>query len=144
MGTTIERHAHLHVDDGVHKLWTDHHSLNIEYAKYVGFLLILIGLAGIPFAGETFIFFTLTQLQCTGHIITGMCLLASVIFFDGSYASLMNQIIGPFCIIMGVYGLSGVTPVTVFFNLNIAEIIFYILFGVITAVIGWKQELSSD
>lgn len=142
MGSTVERHTHLHIDEGVNDFLTDHHSINIEYAKYMGLSLIALGLVGIPFVGESWLFFTLTQLQCTGHLLSGMLLVASVIVFDGSYARLINQIIGPFCMVIAAYGLSAMTPVTSLFNLNNAEIIFYMLLGLMTAIIGWGSDFK--
>ena len=142
MGATVERHTHVHLGEGVRHFWEDHHRVNIEYAKYVGFILMTLGVIGIPYAGEQFIIFTLTPLQNAGHLATGMFLIAAVIFFDGSFARLANQIVGPFCMIIAAYGLSEMTPVTTLFNLNTLEILFYMFFGLLTAYIGWGKDLS--
>ncbi len=142
MGITVERHNHLHVEEGVECLWKDHHKVNIEYAKYVGFTLMTLGVVGIPYAGEQFLFFVLTPLQNAGHIVTGMFLVATVLLFDSSYARLANQVVGPFCIIIAAYGLSDMTPVTAMLNLSTAEILFYMFFGMATAYVGWGKDLS--
>lgn len=142
MGTTVERHTHIHVSEGINHFWEDHHRVNIEYAKYVGFALIALGVIGVPFIGESFLWFELTALQTAGHIVTGMVLLAAVIVFDSSYARLTNQVIGPAYMIVAAYGLSGMTPVTTMFNLNTGEILFYMFFGLLTALVGWGTDLS--
>ncbi|PCI67268.1 MAG: hypothetical protein COB26_09950 [Piscirickettsiaceae bacterium] len=142
MGTTVERHTHAHMEEGVHCFWTDHHKVNIEYAKYVGFALVALGVIGVPYAGDQFLFFVLTPLQNAGHIMSGMFLLATVLFFDSSYARLGNQIVGPLCIIIAAYGLSDMTPVTPLLNLSTAEILFYMFFGMATAYVGWATDLS--
>lgn len=142
MGSTVERHTHVHMDEGVHCFWENHHKVNIEYAKYVGFALIALGVIGVPYSGEQFLFFVLTPLQNAGHIMSGMFLLATVLFFDSSYARLGNQIVGPLCIIIAAYGLSEMTPVTGLLNLSTAEILFYMFFGIATAFVGWATDLS--
>ncbi|ORU94130.1 MAG: hypothetical protein A6F72_08335 [Cycloclasticus sp. symbiont of Poecilosclerida sp. N] len=142
MGSTVERHTHMHVEEGVQCLWENHHKVNIEYAKYLGFSLMVLGVVGIPYAGEQFLFFVLTPLQNSAHIISGMFLVASVLLFDSSYARLANQIVGPLCIIIAMYGLSGMTPATTLLNLNTAEILFYMGFGMATAYVGWGRDLS--
>ncbi|MBL4743334.1 MAG: hypothetical protein JKX87_01640 [Cycloclasticus sp.] len=142
MGTTVERHTHVHLDEGVTCLWENHHKVNIEYAKYAGFALLALGVIGIPYAGESFLFFNLTVLQNTGHLVTGMFLVGTVMVFDSSYARLANQIVGPMCIIIAAYGLSNMTPVTAMLNLSTPEILFYLIFGVLTSYIGWGTDLS--
>ncbi|PHS71175.1 MAG: hypothetical protein COB22_07510 [Cycloclasticus sp.] len=142
MGTTVERHTHAHMSEGVHCLWEDHHKVNIEFAKYVGFALIALGVVGIPYSGEQFLFFALTPLQNAGHLLTGMFLIGTVLFFDSSYARLANQIVGPLCIIIAAYGLSEMTPVTALLNLSTGEILFYMFFGIATAYVGWNTDLS--
>lgn len=74
--------------------------------------------------------------------ILNLLVIAAVIFFDGSFVRLANQIVGPFCMIIAAYGLSEVTPVTTLFNLNTLEVIFYMFFGLLTAYIGWGKDLS--
>ena len=143
MGTTVERHTKLHLREGIQHFWQDHHRVNIEYAKYVGFALLALGLVGIPYADNQFLFFSLSALQSMGHLVTGMFLLVAVIAFDGSFARLANQVVGPFCMIIAAYGLSEMTPVNALFSLNSAEILFYMCFGLITALVGWGQDVSS-
>jgi len=142
MGNTVERHTHMHVEEGVHHFWENHHRVNIEYAKYVGFALIALGVIGIPYAGQEVLFFNLSMLQNTGHIVSGMFLLATVILFDSSYARLGNQIVGPLCLIIAAYGLSEMTPATTLLTLNTGEILFYLFFGMATAYVGWATDLS--
>ncbi|PCI19004.1 MAG: hypothetical protein COB62_06075 [Piscirickettsiaceae bacterium] len=142
MGNTVERHTHVHLEEGVHHFWENHHRVNIEYAKYAGFALIALGVIGAPYAGEHFLIFSLTAIQNTGHIISGMFLLAAVLFFDSSYARLSNQIVGPLCIILAAYGLSEMTPATTLLNLNTVEILFYMFFGLVTSYVGWATDLS--
>lgn len=124
MGATVERHTHLHLKDGIDHLWENHHRVNIEYAKYVGFLLIILGVVGIPYAGEQFLIFVLTPLQNFGHILAGLFLVASVVLFDSSFARMANQVVGPFCIIIAAYGLSDMTPATPLLNLSTIEVLF--------------------
>jgi len=142
MGTTVERHTHIHMSEGVKHFWEDHHRVNIEYAKYAGFVLMALGVIGIPYTGEQLIIFTLTPLQNAAHLVSGMFLVAAVLFFDSSFARLANQVVGPACMIIAAYGLSEMTPVTAMFNLNTAEILFYMFFGLLTAYIGWGKDLS--
>jgi len=143
MGTTVERHTHLHVEEGVHCFWENHHKVNIEYAKYIGFSLMLLGIVGIAYVGEQFLFFALTPFQNMIHMTAGMLLIGSVLLFDSSYARLANQVVGPLCIIIAAYGLSDMTPATVLLNLNTGEILFYMFFGLATAYVGWGKDLSS-
>lgn len=142
MGATVERHTHLHLKEGISYFWENHHRVNIEYAKYTGFALIALGVIGIPYAGEQFLIFILTPLQNAGHLITGMFLVVSVLLFDSSYARLANQVVGPFCMIIAAYGLSGMTPATALLNLSMVEILFYMFFGLLTAYIGWGKGVS--
>jgi hypothetical protein len=142
MGNTVERHVDMHIEEGVACMWKDHHKVNIEYAKYVGIFLIFLGVLGIPYSGEQFLFFELNQLQNAGHIVTGMFLVATVLLFDSSYARLGNQVVGPFCIIVAAYGLSDMTPATTLLSLNTGEILFYMFFGMVTAYVGWGKDLS--
>ncbi|MEW4982225.1 MAG: hypothetical protein AB1Y26_03200 [Cycloclasticus sp.] len=142
MGTTVERHTHPHVEEGVSHFWENHHRVNIEFAKYAGFALVALGVIGIPYAGEQFLMFVLTPLQNAGHIVAGMVLIGSVVLFDSSFARLANQVVGPLCMILAAYGLSGMTPATELLNLNMGEILFYMFFGLLTAYIGWGKDLS--
>lgn len=52
MGATVERHTHLHLKEGISHFWENDHRVNIEYAKYIGFALIVLGVIGIPNASE--------------------------------------------------------------------------------------------
>ena len=142
MGITVERHTHPHMSEGVRHLWEDHHKVNVEYAKYAGFALLIFGLIGVPYSGGQFLFFDITPLQNAGHIMSGMFLVATVLLFDSSYARLGNQVVGPLCMIIAAYGVSEMTPVTAILNLSTTEIIFYLLFGMVTAYVGWATDLS--
>ncbi|ORU90706.1 MAG: hypothetical protein A6F71_07055 [Cycloclasticus sp. symbiont of Poecilosclerida sp. M] len=144
MGTTVERHTHVDFEEGVECLIGEREAIaNVTYAKFMGVVFILFGIVGIPYAGETLLGIGLTPAHNFLHIMTGVLWIAAVMTFDGTYARMLNQVIGLAYLTLGAFGLSESVPqIHVLFNLNEMTTVFNVVIGLVTLGVGWGVNTS--
>ncbi|MBL4744160.1 MAG: DUF4383 domain-containing protein [Cycloclasticus sp.] len=144
MGTTIERHTHVDLEEGVQCLMGERKGIaNVKYAKFMGVAFILFGIFGMVYAGEAVLGFGLSPAQNLLHLITGVLWIAAVMTFDGTYARMINQVNGILYFSLGAFGLSQAAPdVVALFNINTVSTMFNLFIGLVTLGFGWGINQS--
>jgi hypothetical protein len=144
MGTTVERHTHVDFQEGVECLIGERvASANVNYAKIMGAFFILVGIVGIPYAGVTVLGYGLSPAVNLLHISTGVLWIAAVMTFDGTYARMLNQVIGIAYFTLGAFGLSeAAAQVQELFNLTTMSTMLNLIIGVVTLGFGWGVNQS--
>lgn len=144
MGTTVERHTHLDLKEGVACLIGERHAIaNVTYAKVMGALFIIIGLVGMPFVGQTVLGIGFSSAHNVFHIMAGVVWVLAVMIFDGTYARMANQVIGIAFLAMGAFGLSQAAPlVHQLFNLTPTSSVLSLVIGLVTVGFGWGVNQS--
>ena len=144
MGSTVERHTHVDLEEGVACLIGERKAIaNVTYAKVMGAVFLVLGIFGMFYTGDTLLGIGMSSMYSSLHILAGVLWVGAVMTFDGTYARMINQVVGIMFIALGAFGLSESVPqIHALFNLNSMSTIFNLIFGFVTAGIGWGVNTS--
>ena len=109
--------------------------LNQTWAKILGVVLVLVGLAGF-FSGGNLLGFHVNTAHNLVHLLSGIIALMAGFMGGGNYAKIYNVIFGVVYLLVALLGLFSVTFVVDLLTLNSADNWLHIVLAVVTFAIG--------
>ena len=114
-------------------------AIQASYAKILGAILALVGIAGFvmnPVVG----IFGVTTIHNIIHIVSGIVLVAAGYMSDGKNAKTAVITFGFIYLAVAVLGFANIAPVVSTLNINLADNILHIAIAIVTLGVGFGAK----
>ena len=110
-------------------------SSNASWAKILGVVLLIVGVAGF-YTGGTLLMFEVNGLHNIVHILSGALLVWAGFGSNGKNAKSYNKIFGVIYLLVAILGFASISSIVDLLALNPADNWLHLVIGVVTTAIG--------